>query len=215
MRLSRFPHHARLFKAIDDLGLTEHEVLDLVRWEGTLWARARFERDENITVRDTTGDGIGPWVDRRAKDKTPVVAVVEVPVSRAGENAVAQRDVVERILEQEVDEDEDMSDEEQEREDAEDDDDEEDEDESDRIMSIGNDLNRRLMAAVTARDAGQNAELDPEFEQYLKEQIESGSLRDLILASMQRRRQQAQAAQTQQTAAVYTGEQSRQGTAAA
>jgi len=65
MRLGRFPHHARLFQAIDDLGITDQEVADLARWEGTLWARQRFERDEAIKVRDTTGDGIGPWVDPR------------------------------------------------------------------------------------------------------------------------------------------------------
>ncbi|KAF2401606.1 hypothetical protein EJ06DRAFT_455432, partial [Trichodelitschia bisporula] len=63
-RLARFPHHARLFAAFDTLGLTEHEIAQLCRWEGTLWARQRYERDEGITVADTTGTEIKPWVDR-------------------------------------------------------------------------------------------------------------------------------------------------------
>jgi len=64
-RLSLFPHHANLFAAIDSLGLTDWEVHDLVRWEGTLWARERYERDSKTRVKDTTGDGIGPWIDPR------------------------------------------------------------------------------------------------------------------------------------------------------
>jgi hypothetical protein len=64
-RLARFEHHARLFKAFDELGLTEHEIGMLCRWEGTLWARQRYERDEGTKVVDTTGSEILPWVDRR------------------------------------------------------------------------------------------------------------------------------------------------------
>lgn len=68
-RLGRFPHHARLFKAFDELGLTEYEISILCRWEGTLWARQRYERDEGIKVVDTTGMEIGPYVDRRRVQK--------------------------------------------------------------------------------------------------------------------------------------------------
>jgi hypothetical protein len=68
-RLGRFQHHARLFKAFDELGLTEYEISMLCRWEGTLWARQRYERDEGIKVVDTTGMEIGPWVDRRRVQK--------------------------------------------------------------------------------------------------------------------------------------------------
>lgn len=64
-RLGRFPHHARLFQAFDNLGLTESEILGFCRWEGTLWARERYERDEGVKVQDTTGNEIGPWVDKR------------------------------------------------------------------------------------------------------------------------------------------------------
>lgn len=238
MRLSRFPHHARLFRAIDDLGITDHEVQDLVRWEGTLWARARFERDEGIKVRDTTGDGIGSWVPKqRGQKRANGNTVGEVKISQAlplGEES-NRRQVVESPFPEQLetaDEDEEMSDEDDQEdadavqpapvevEQSDEMEEEEDGDVGETIMSIGNDLNRRLLAAVTARNQGENVEMDPEFEQYLKEQIESGSLSNLIVASMQRRREQAQllqqqVQQAQQDAAVNPSQQGRQGTAAA
>src|ERR1700712_1190171 len=55
-RLSQFPHHRKLFDAFDVLGLTTYEIGELCKWEGTLWARQRYERDEGIKVTDTTGD---------------------------------------------------------------------------------------------------------------------------------------------------------------
>ncbi|KAG9382913.1 hypothetical protein PtrSN002B_003114 [Pyrenophora tritici-repentis] len=64
-RLGRFPHHKRLFEAFDRLGLTEAEIQGFCRWEGTLWARERYERDEGVRVVDTTGVEIGAWVDSR------------------------------------------------------------------------------------------------------------------------------------------------------
>ncbi|CAA9966896.1 hypothetical protein P3342_013276 [Pyrenophora teres f. teres] len=64
-RLGRFPHHKRLFDAFDRLGLTEAEIQGFCRWEGTLWARERYERDEGVRVVDTTGVEIGAWVDNR------------------------------------------------------------------------------------------------------------------------------------------------------
>ena len=64
-RLGRFPHHKKLFDAFDRLGLTDSEIQGFCRWEGTLWARERYERDEGVKVRDTTGMEIGEWVDRR------------------------------------------------------------------------------------------------------------------------------------------------------
>lgn len=65
-RLGRFPHHKRLFEAFDKLGLTEAEIQGFCRWEGTLWARERYERDEGVKVVDTTGVEIGAWVDTRS-----------------------------------------------------------------------------------------------------------------------------------------------------
>ena len=65
MRLGRFKHHQRLFAAFDTLGLTYNEIQDFCCWEGTKWARERYEKDEGVKVVDTTGDEIGPFVDRR------------------------------------------------------------------------------------------------------------------------------------------------------
>jgi hypothetical protein len=64
-RLARFQNHARLFRAFDELGLTGHEISELCKWEGTLWARQRYERDEGIKVIDTTGNEIKPYVEKR------------------------------------------------------------------------------------------------------------------------------------------------------
>ncbi|KAF7197625.1 hypothetical protein HII31_01031 [Pseudocercospora fuligena] len=67
MRLGRFKHHKRLFDAFDNLGLTYNEIQDFCCWEGTKWARERYEKDEGVKVVDTTGDEIGPFVDRRER----------------------------------------------------------------------------------------------------------------------------------------------------
>jgi hypothetical protein len=42
--------------------LTPYEIGELCKWEGTLWARQRYERDEGVKVLDTTGNEIKPWV---------------------------------------------------------------------------------------------------------------------------------------------------------
>ncbi|GAB7364692.1 hypothetical protein MBLNU230_g5493t1 [Neophaeotheca triangularis] len=65
MRLGRFNHHRRLFGAFDKLGLTEGEIQGFCQWEGTKWARERYEADEGVKVNDTTGSEIGPYVDRK------------------------------------------------------------------------------------------------------------------------------------------------------
>lgn len=58
-RLSTYPWHRRLFRAFDNLGLTKHEIGQLTHWEGTLWAKHRFEAEQGIQIR-----GDGPWLDR-------------------------------------------------------------------------------------------------------------------------------------------------------
>ncbi|KAG9684981.1 hypothetical protein KCU81_g664, partial [Aureobasidium melanogenum] len=174
MRLGRFPHHARLFSAIDYLAITDQEVMDLVRWEGTLWARQRFERDENIKVRDTTGDGISEWIDPRIHPKQkPLIRVhTKVDVTEGCHPVDMLLDDCDHLdgIDQELDPENDHADEEH------DDDDNDDEDVGDNIQSIGHELNRRLLAAIAARQQGLNVEMDPEFEAYLKELVESGHL---------------------------------------
>lgn len=177
LRLSRFPHHNRLFKAMDELGLTDGEILDLVRWEGTLWARERYERDEGVKVRDTTGDGIGQWRDPRKLKVRVDVAVEEVLEDREevlAESRLRQAEpetsthIVDGPL-LEV-EDEEM------------DEDEEEEDLGEAIEEFAQRTNRRLFAAIMARESGRHVEMDPEMEQYLKEQLEAGNIADLLRA---------------------------------
>jgi len=168
MRLCTFPHHSRLFRAVKELGLTDGEVMDLVRWEGTLWARERFERDEGIKVKDTTGDTIGPWVDPRALRRTGAIQVdtmtttsIAVQVEEVPTDASASPSLMD-----EDESDEDMSD------------DGEDTMETGSvgvaIDSLGHDFNRRMLAAAAARQQGEQVEMDPEFEAFLKEQVENG-----------------------------------------
>jgi len=71
MRLGRFPHHARLFAAFDALNLTYQEIQDFCCWEGTRWARERYEKDEGCIIEDTTGDHIPLFVDRKLRDSEP------------------------------------------------------------------------------------------------------------------------------------------------
>lgn len=78
-RLCRYPHHNRLFRAFRLLGVTDTEILDLARWEGTLWARQRYEKDEGIKILDTTGDEIKPWVDPRRTDISKVSKPIDIP----------------------------------------------------------------------------------------------------------------------------------------
>jgi hypothetical protein len=63
MRLGRYTWHRRLFRAFDTLRLTPSEIAGLTKWEGTRWARERYEKEHSIKIRDTTGDCIHDWVD--------------------------------------------------------------------------------------------------------------------------------------------------------
>ncbi|KAI9660013.1 MAG: hypothetical protein M1821_001365 [Bathelium mastoideum] len=91
-RLGRFAHHANLFKAFDALALTEGEIAGFCRWEGTKWARERYERDEGIKVQDTTGLDIPEWVDprktKKARVETPAAAAAAAGVARNGNDGI-------------------------------------------------------------------------------------------------------------------------------
>lgn len=114
MRLGRFKHHRRLFEAFDALGLTEQEVQDFCCWEGTLWARRRFERDEGCVVRDTTGEGIGgfvEWGERKEEGRRAGVrrmVEVSVVVEQTARQRVREQDGM--VAEQEEVDDEGVSD---------------------------------------------------------------------------------------------------------
>lgn len=67
LRLRRYPHHRRLFAALDALRLTEQEIYTLCDWEGTLIVRRRYEQQNHIRLRDTTGDEIVQRAEREAQ----------------------------------------------------------------------------------------------------------------------------------------------------
>lgn len=149
-RLSRYQWHRRLFRAFDNLGLTKSEIASLTKWEGTRWAKERFEKEQGIVIRDTTGDGIRDWVEPELRSQTPLQA---------------QRADVEDM--EDVQEDEG----------SENDMDEDGEDSDTEIQSVGIELNERLRAAVASREAGDTSTvMDEEWEQWLKEAAENGGL---------------------------------------
>jgi hypothetical protein len=188
MRLGRFKHHRRLFDAFDNLDLTYNEIQDFCCWEGTKWARERYEKDEGVKVMDTTGDEIGPFVDRREMRSTEETRrhsiTRKTDISVVVEHAESSR-VPQPLIEED---DEDMDDAESEAdEDSTVDADTEPERESPseaaareqhvaelehrRDQAVQQRINQRIIAAW---EQGQS--LPPEIEQYLKEQSERGNL---------------------------------------
>lgn len=63
IRLSRWPWHRRLFRAFDSLRLTGAEIAGLTKWEGTKWAKEKFEKEQGVAIRDTAADGFPDWSD--------------------------------------------------------------------------------------------------------------------------------------------------------
>ncbi|KAL5120412.1 hypothetical protein ACEQ8H_001702 [Pleosporales sp. CAS-2024a] len=197
-RLGRFPHHRKLFLAFDTLGLTESEIQGFCRWEGTLWARERYERDEGVKVHDTTGNEIGAWIDRRRQpapysspsatsrnNNINVKTDIEVEITSPAPDAQPQHRQQPPAHAQDTE----MPDS-----DAE----EESEDDAQLDASIGFSLNARLFHAAALRDQGANVPMDPEWEQYLKDAQERGELnmdatRAVLLAAQHRGNEQPQA----------------------
>lgn len=144
VRLSRWPWHRRLFRAFDGLHLTGSEISALTKWEGTKWAKEKFEKEQNIVIRDTAADGFPDWVDSGERRST---LSRSVRISTAGIGP--------------LDEDEDMDEEES----------------DDELESVGVELNQRLRAQAARREAGDTSVvLDEEWEQWLKNAIETGEL---------------------------------------
>jgi hypothetical protein len=148
MRLSRWPWHRRLFRAFDSLRLTNSEIAGLTKWEGTKWAKDKFEREEGVTIRDTTADDFPDWVEPADRSDAPV------------SNNASARVVTfpEDVLQNNPDVTEDADSDEEE------------------LESVGAELNERLRAQVARREAGDNVVLDEAWEQWLKNAIESGEL---------------------------------------
>jgi hypothetical protein len=178
LRLARFPWHRRLFRAFDELKLTEEEILEICCWEGTKSARQRYELEEGITVRDTTGN------------TTPVAIPTPPPAVRI------HPDFYTLTEESEEDEDDyhDMM--------AETGSDDTvrasssrtssaladlptpfgEDDSDEEVESCGLALNHRLLAATAARAQGANVPVDAVYEQWLKDANERGGYDWMVAA---------------------------------
>lgn len=152
-RLASFPWHRRLFRVFDELRLTSNEILGLCTWEGTRAAKERFEREsgteiEITTLRDVEAapEGRGP----RAifhRERT----ISQSRALRDNANHAAGK--------RKADAEEDYS----------------DEDETEE-ESIGVHLNQQLIAAADARERGETASFNSQWEQWLKEALERNEM---------------------------------------
>jgi len=163
-RLVRFTWHRRLFRAFDELSLTASEIETLCRWEGTKFARQKYERDNNTIIRDTTWDEVEHLEQKRATAiRTPLRDVTD----RRMDNFEMSGCKTPMVMEAEAAE-------------ASDEGDLEEESEDELQQSIGVDLNRRLIAATEARERGEEAVMDEDWEQWLKEAAERSGPSPLI-----------------------------------
>lgn len=166
VRLGRFSCHRKLFRVFDELRLSNHEIQTLCRWEGTRWARERYEKDEGVIIRDTTWDDID-----LAAHSGSTASKTDARSSHG-----LEEEETTQMSEEEVES-------EDESEDHNSDPDEvdapEDESEDELQDSIGVELNHRLLLATAARARGEDAVLDPDWEQWLKEAAERGAIPDI------------------------------------
>ncbi|KAI9885627.1 MAG: hypothetical protein M1823_002589 [Watsoniomyces obsoletus] len=166
MRLGRFVHHRRLFRAFDELGLTDDEILGLCRWEGTRWARESYEKQEGVKVRDTTGDEIAAWVEPSRRAKSSMYAQqssVQVQVERIQRGSGGMNECIE---DEEVEEEEDEEEGDEEEEVEVDDDEEGEDDDGDVLIEADEDATVAHGEIEGARDSGE--EEDDEDEEQLE-----------------------------------------------
>lgn len=154
IRLCRWPWHRRLFRAFDALRLTNAEICGLTKWEGTKWAKEKFEKEQGISIRDTTADEVSDWV------PPPEVQLPEARrITQTCPERVRSTTSIRNLIG--VDDEEDAN----------------EEDSDEEFESVGVDLNERLRDRATRREAGDTSiVLDEEWEQWLKNAIDSGEL---------------------------------------
>ncbi|KAG8533821.1 uncharacterized protein KY384_001562 [Bacidia gigantensis] len=168
LRLIHFHAHRQLFKAFDELRLTESEIYHLCNWVGTKWAKDEFERENNMRIPNTTWEGVHPY----QPPPQATVTIVDDLQSLGGVHHLNPH-----IKQDEEDEDmEDVSEDEtyMTEEEPTSGDDSEDE----LQQSVGLSLNERLRASAeanaAARARGEAVTTDAEWEQWLKELAERG-----------------------------------------
>ena len=183
IRLCRWHWHARLFKAFDALSLTKSEVSGLTKWEGTKWAKDKYEKEQGSRILDTTSDGFPDWVE---PEERPIYTE-RVPIARL-RSILSLAPIVDLDDEDEEEEEESEVDDityssgrlasraEEEQKEEQDNDMGEDSDEE--IMeSVGEELNQRLRDRVARLEAGETPEvMDEEWDQWFKNALESGDL---------------------------------------
>lgn len=165
-RLGRFSHHRKLFRVFDELRLSDHEIQTLCRWEGTRWARERYEKDEGVVIRDTTWDDI-----ELAMHTEPTASRTDIRGSHDLDEEAGQ------MSEDGVESEDESEDQDSDPDDV---DAAEDESEDELQHSIGVELNHRLILATQAIARGEEAVLDPDWEQWLKEAAERGAVPDIL-----------------------------------
>lgn len=183
MRLGRFPHHRRLFRAFDELGLTKSEILSLCRWEGTRWARESYERQEGIKIKDTTGQEILPFdpvLSRRHQairtNQLGATCQASLGVAESSTTQVVSEDVELEEADDDDDEGEELEEEEEEGDEVVGDEEDEEgaeegaeeEDSEEELESVGIELNQRLSAG----------QVDEAWAEWFKEATERGVLPD-------------------------------------
>ncbi|KAK5657110.1 hypothetical protein OQA88_3638 [Cercophora sp. LCS_1] len=151
IRLSRWQWHRRLFRAFDALRLTHAEISGLTKWEGTKWAKERFEREQGVIIRDTTADGFPEYVEPENRRRTP---------ERQQRSGTREREE-QRIEVVSGTNDENIGEESEEE-----------------LESVGAALNERLRERVALRnESGDlNIPIDEEWEMWLKNAIEAGDI---------------------------------------
>ncbi|EEY17753.1 conserved hypothetical protein [Verticillium alfalfae VaMs.102] len=144
-----YPTHTEPDPLLYDLPVSG--IANLTKWEGTKWAKERYEKEQGITIRDTAADEFSEWVEPEDR-----------PLVSASRGRTADTEA------------------------ASDDEDMEGEDTDEEMESVGTALNERLRERVARREAGEHATvLDEEWEQWLKNAIESGELPFVTPQTMQ------------------------------
>ena len=179
LRLSHFTWHRRLFRAFDALGLSHGEIYALCTWEGTLYAKDRYEKETGILVRDTTWDGIAALSPSHSPVAFSTSTFRDRPNSGHARRSPPRNYYVpmqENSGMEGMEYGEAME-----------------ESDDDLIAnSYGNELNRRLLAGTAARARGEEAVLDPAWEQWLKDAVERGHMLPYLAPAPPRHHQQRQ-----------------------
>ncbi|RKU48370.1 hypothetical protein DL546_009022 [Coniochaeta pulveracea] len=85
IRLSRYKWHRRLFRAFDALGLTPNEIASLTKWEGTKWAKDKYEKEQGVTIQDTTEAEFTPRLPLRERRTRAALQSSEEPEEKGSD----------------------------------------------------------------------------------------------------------------------------------